>query len=257
MKKEQLKKNDDYITNRVLLVFGVTAVMLWGLAFLWKQYDYSYSYYSAISANNILLGVSVVGLVASLAWYFSSVRKGTFKKESVFNGAIAALFFAVLLFSLMLTKYDYTIARRLNYVILPAIAVLFLIYSTYQREFFVLCVTHSMLSLAIWIIAKGSGGAANASVALLATVAAFAVCAGAILLFSLSFKNKGKVKLGGFTFAVSSGKADKNLVYGVYAISAMLVALAYLLGAPWAYYILYAFVGFLVFSAVYFTVKLI
>ena len=85
--------------------------------------------------------VSRAGIAASAVWLVSDIKKDRLKKAAVLNGAMSFLFFFVLLCSLLLIKYNYIIAKRVLYIILPGIAILNLIYCSYQREFFSLCLT--------------------------------------------------------------------------------------------------------------------
>ncbi|MEA4920282.1 MAG: hypothetical protein VB078_05125 [Clostridiaceae bacterium] len=263
LKNEQIRKSDreaikrnseDYIANRVMVVFALAIVMLWGLTYLWNAYDVAGTFFAAIKANNILIGVSVLGLAGSIAWSVHDMKKGTFKKESFFNGVMFSFFFFVLTCSSLLIKYNYIIAKRVLYVLIPGIAILHLVYCSYQREFFSLAMTHSAIAYIIWIIAKTS----NPKLDLLMTVAGIVICGVALIAFFAAKKTKGRLKLGIINMKVFDSRdicpIKVSLIYG---LSAVLIAAAYILGAPYAYYILYAVIGFLAVSAVYFTVKLI
>lgn len=263
LKNEQIRKNDreaikrrneDYIANRVMVVFAVAIVMLWGLTYLWNAYDVAGTFFAAIKANNILIGVSTLGLAGSIMWSVYDMKKGTYKKESLFNGVMLSFFFLVLTCSAILIKYNYIIAKRVLYVLIPGIAILHLVYCSYQREFFALSMTHSAIAYIIWIIAKTY----NPRLDLLMTVAGLIVCGISLIVFFMAKKNNGILKLGAINFKIFDNRDICPIkVSVIYGLSAVLIAAAYILGAPYAYYILYAVIGFLAVSAVYFTVKLI
>ena len=142
--KDELRKQEDFIANRVMAVFAGAVVMLWGLAYLWRGYDVAATLLAAMKINNILIGVAAVGLIGSVIWWISEIKKGTNKARPVLSGSMFTLFFGTLLLSLLLIKFDHTSAKRVLYVVSPAAAILHLIYSTYQREFFSFCLTHQL-----------------------------------------------------------------------------------------------------------------
>lgn len=259
MKKEHIssKKDDvreDYLANRVMAVFVAAVVLLFGLSYLWNAYNVARTFFAALRINTILIWVSAAALAGSLVWLASDLKKGRVKTAAVFNGAMSTVFFAVLLGSLLLIRYNYSSAKRVLYVVIPAIAILHLIYCSYQREFFSLCLTHSAVSYAIWIIAKAS----DRKLALIAAVAAIAVCGVALLIYFAARKTDGVLHIGKLGLkAFDNAGVSAKAVVAVYGITAVLVAAAYILAAPVAYYILYAVAAFIAGAAVYFTVKLI
>lgn len=252
--KEELRKNEDHIANRVMVVFAAAILMLLGLSYLWRAYDVAATLLAAIRINRILIGVSALGLAASLGWWILSVHKGTYKKDSICNGAMFSCFFAVLLPSLMLIQYSASIAQRVLYVVIPGIAILHLVYSSYQREFFSFCVTHSLICYLMWIMARTY----NPSLELSALAAVLTICAAAFCLFLLASRKGGMLSLGGLHIRLTDNRDLRvSCVGAVYGGTALLALAAYFLGVPYAYYCLYALIGLVIGMAVYFTVKLI
>lgn len=258
MKRDNIKSrkdttHEDYLASRVMAVFAGVMVILAGLTYLWNAYDVGTTFFAALRANNILIWVSAAGLIGGLAWLVSDIKKDRLKSSAVLNGAMATVFCLTLLASLLLIKYNYIISKRVLYIALPAAAILHLVYCSYQREFFSLCVTHFSVILAVWMAARNPGRTAT-----LAVIAAIVICGAAVLIF-LSARNKGgSITVGKANIRVYDNKnlASKT-VFAVYGATALLAAAAYFLAAPYAYYILYALAAFLVIEAVYFTVRLI
>ncbi len=252
--KDDLRKQEDFVANRVMAVFSGAVVMLWGLAYLWRGYDVAATILTAMKVNTILIGVSAVGLAASLAWWISQIKAGTNKKNPVFTGSMFALFFGALLVSVLLIKYDYESAKRVLYVLIPGAAILHLVYSTYQREFFSFCLTHSLISYLLWIMAKTY----NPSLELAALGSILAICGVAVVFFLLASRNDGEGHFGPITIRLYDNKKIKTAHIAVlYGCTALLAVLAYMLGAPYAYYIMYTLIAVVVGAAVYYTVKLI
>lgn len=252
--KEDLRKQEDYIANRVMAVFSGAVVMLWGLAYLWRGYEVAGTLLAAMKANNILIGISAVGFAASLVWWFSQIKKGTNKNNPVLTGSMFALFFGALLVSATLIKFDHASAKRVLYVLIPGAAILHLVYSTYQREFFSFALTHSMICYLLWIMAKTY----NPSLELAALVAILVICVASIAFFMLAKCHDGEGHFGPVTIRLYDNKRlTTNHIVAIYGITGLLAVASYMLGAPYAYYILYALIGFVVGAAVYYTVKLI
>ncbi len=252
--KEDLRKQEDFVASRVMAVFSGAVVMLWGLAYLWRGYDVAATLLTAMKVNNILIGVSAVGFAASLVWWFMQIKKGTNKEHPVFTGSMFTLFFGALLVSVLLVKYDHDSAKRVLYVIIPGAAILHLVYSTYQREFFSFCLTHSTICYLLWVMAKTY----NPSLELAALGAILIICFSAVVFFLLAKRHDGEGHFGPITIRLYDNKKLKtSQAVMLYGATALLAVVAYLLGIPYAYYILYALVGLVVGAAVYYTVKLI
>ena len=252
--KDELRKQEDFIASRVMAVFSGAVLMLWGLAYLWRGYEVASTILTAIKVNNILIGVSAVGLVASFAWWITQVKAGTHKKQPVFTGSMFTLFFGALLFSVLLIKFNCESAKRVLYVLIPGAAILHLVYSTYQREFFSYCLTHSLISYLLWIMAKTY----NPGLEMAALGSILAICVVAVIFFLLAKRHDGEGHFGPITVRLYDNKKLPTApIVAIYGVTALLAVLAYVLGAPYAYYIMYAMVGSVVGAAVYYTVKLI
>ena len=256
LKREHIKKNEneDFVAARVMAVFTGAIVMLWGLTYLWRAYDVAGTFFAALKINNILIGVSGFGLLASVIWAVADIRCGRFNKEKVFNGVMIAVFFAVLLASALLTRYSYNVAKRVLYVTIPGCAILHLIYSSYQREFFFCCLNQFVVGCCIWVMARTY----SADMALGATVAAVAVCVLSSALFLAAGRRGGQVSFGGFKCRVYDEKNISVKAFCLlYLLTALLAVAAYLLGVPYAYYMLYGVIALVVAAAIYYTVRLI
>ncbi len=252
MKNNRDTSREDYMSNRVMAVFTAAIVMLLGLTYLWNAYDVGRTFFAAQRINNILIWVSAAGLIACIVWLSADPKRGRLR-NTILNGAMGSLFFLVLLGSLLLVRYNYMVARRVLYIIIPSIAILHLIYCSYQREFFVLCLTHSAILFGLWIMAR----TASDKLALLAAIVCLIICAAAVLVFLAASRAGGTLQLGRARLRVLDSDVSRTAAFAVYGVTALAVVAAYILGAPLAYYILYAMVALLVMAAIIFTVKLI
>lgn len=256
MKEKRVEKTQDTVTNRVLIFFGCTAVFLWAISYLSRAFDYQSSFRAACIAAVVLIFVGAAGCIAGLVWQNARVRSGR-AKNAAFSGNVLAWFGLVLaVSSAMMRFYSYTLAMRLLYVLLPVAAILYLIYYTYPREFFTICTTHAVLALCMWVLAKASDSG-DTRLRTIAFALAAVLCAAAFGLACVACKAGGVIKLGSHQVAVFGKKTSLLYLAAVYGVTLALFVAALLLGSPFAFYALYAIIGFIFVAAVYYTVRML
>lgn len=245
-------QNNDYITNKVLTVFTLCLVGVLGLMYLNGMLG---------SSSKVMLGIQIlsigkyVGLVIALIGAFLLYRERK-QKLDVSNKLICGrslIVVGILLFVMFLLLYRYAgSAFKAFYVILPAFAFMYLIYYSYQREFFVVaadCVIGA--GLAYLVNTVSFSGAKGYVLLALAVVLAISQ----IVLVQRVKKAGGKLTVKGqeqtFKF---SGNAYKMMMIGAAAL-AVVTAIGLFSGSVMAAVGLAA-VLFVV-SGVYYTVKLV
>lgn len=248
LKKNQKSKEnylrESCITNRVMLVFVTVAVALWGFSRLVSGMNYVSSYWTARTAAWVVLGVFVAGLAASLLWAWKNRGKAN-AEYKVLTPELLAGFCAAGVLGAWLILRNFAVAMQMLYVLLPVLAVLYLVYYTFQREFFLLCAASTLSMLAIW--SCGSGGLKK----ILLVLAALALDG---LLFYANLKCENGTFRG---IAVREAKGCAKLPMVAYPVLIALVLAAMILGNPVSVYLLYASAALLFCAAVYFTVKLL
>ncbi len=257
LKEKRVEKAQDTITNRVLIFFGCTAVFLWAISYLSSAFDYQVSYYAARIAAVVLIFVGAAGVVAGFVWQGARVRSGK-AQNAAFSGYTIAWFSLVLaLSSAMMRFYSYTLAMRLLYVLMPVAAILYLVYYTYPRAFFTVCTTHVSLAFLMWTLAKASGVSGSARIRCIAFALAALLCLVMLCLVWATRKTGGAIRLGRRSVAVFGKKTGTRYLAGLYTATLILFAAALFLGAPFAFYALYALAGFIFVAAVYYTVRML
>lgn len=248
--KKKDQQREDYLATRVMAVFVVAFVLLLGLSYLWNGYNSRLTIRYAIRANDMLTGVSAALLFAGVIWAIADKKRGRDISQTVINGGF--LIFAALtaLIASILTRFDADFAQKALYIIIPAAAILHLVYCSYQREFFMLCMTYIPSVACIWLIAKNS----NQRIVTYAAIFSLVFCAVALLAFFSSKKNGGYI---GKIRVLDNLSIKTSLVCLIYGALALLTLMAFFVGAPYAYYFVYALVTVFVLIAVFFTVKLI
>lgn len=248
MKKNQKSKDnylrESWITSRVMLVFVAVAVGLWGFNRLATGMDYASSYQNSVTAAKVVLALFAAGLVISLllAW-----KKRGSEELKVVTPDLTAGICAVGLVGSALLLNNFATAMQLLYVLLPALAVLYLVYYTFQREFFLICSASALSMLAMWNCGNAVGGAKRLLLAL-------AVAALDALLCWANLKSEDGLFRG---FRIREAGSCPKVAMVVYPVLALLVLAALILGAPVAFYLVYATAALLFAGAVWFTVKLL
>ena len=256
MKEKRVEKTQDTVTNRDLIFFGCTAVFLWAISYLSRAFDYQSSFRAARVAAVVLIFAGAAACIAGLAWQSARVRSGKAKNAALSGNVLAWFGLVLALSSAMMRFYSYTLAMRLLYVLMPVAAILYLIYYTYPREFFTVCTTHAALALCMWVLAKASDSG-DTRLRAIAFALAAVLCAAAFGVACLACKAGGAVKVGSRSFAVFGKKTGLRYPAIVYGATLALFVAALLLGSPFAFYALYAIIGFIFIAAVYYTVRML
>ena len=255
-KAQKVQKQQDIITNRVLIFFGFTAVFLWAISYLSRAFDYASSFQAANIAAVVLMVVGAAAVVAGLVWQSARIRSGA-ARDAALSGYVIAWFGLVLTLSCaMMMFYSYTLAMRLLYVLMPVSAVLYLIYYVYPREFFTVCLTHSSLAFLMWALAKTARGG-DPVICYASFGLAVLICAAALALAYKTRGTDGVLTMGSRRIAVFNKTTNIRYITAVYAVTLVLLVAALLLGAPLAFYALYAVLAFIAVSAVYYTVRML
>ncbi|HIU42884.1 MAG TPA: hypothetical protein IAB67_01145 [Candidatus Ventrousia excrementavium] len=256
-KAQKVQKAQDIITNRVLIFFGFTAIFLWVISYLNRAFDYPSSFQAANVAAVIMMVVGAAAVVAGLVWQRARVRSGK-AQDAALSGYVVVWFGLVLALSCaMMMFYSYTLAMRLLYVLMPVSAVLYLIYYVYPREFFTVCLTHASLAFLMWALAKTSDAGGDPVIRYGSFVLAVLVCAAALALAYKTRSTGGVLTLGSRQIAVFNKTTNIRYVTILYAATLVLLVAALLLGAPFAFYVLYADLAFIAVAAVYYTVRML
>lgn len=255
LKKEERKnkkQREDQVLNRVLWWFG-GAVALEFLLLILNRYYIGFETDGIQLARNLavfLKGLALVGLAAMGAaggwWWHRRKEKGpTLAPGGCFLAATA-----VCVCSLVPVLWP-AVGVQLLYIVVPAVAVLALIYYLYQREFFLVTVEGVLALFAMWgyrklIYSLPAGAYGICGVVAVATVTVLAVT-------YLAWKKGGEIK-GWKLFGKQTVGLPLVYVGGGITLAALLVAL--IGGATAAYIALFAVVAWLFAAAVFYTVRL-
>lgn len=243
MNEKSLKKKQgqDLATKRILAVFLVAALVLWGMSFLYDMMTYGSTFMQGQLINNALLAVSALAAVVLIVIYVTSKKRGTFHEERVLNSGFFALCALAVCASSFILAMDYYNGMHILYVALPVAAVLYLVYYVYERQFFSFCVSAAISIAAAYCCYV------NAWEKIPALVLAAALC---LTTMALALVKNGKAQE-----MVLGKQFDKRYVLAVHGIMVLLLAVAVLVGGKLALIIALAMGIYLLAAAVYYTIK--
>ena len=131
---------EEYITNKVLAVFSVCLLGVLVLMILERLLGYSNTWKTGVLVTRVLLGVGIVGAAASIimlgqehAGKRSSVRRIVCGRNMLIASIVAIVFLTAI-------NYYGTMPIKAMYVVLPVLAVYYLVYHSYAPEFFLIAV---------------------------------------------------------------------------------------------------------------------
>ena len=187
MSKQVTKKAEEQISNRVLTMFILGAVVLWALNYIYKLIDVPVTHDTGYLAATIVLIVSCFGIVAGVVWYALSRKSGKARLDKVINGLSLSGFFAVLAVCSLLLLYNYVLGMKLIYVFIPAVVIFYLVYNVYQRVFFWLLLTEGIITAIVYFISNSY----DLTFKLVSAVAVIIVSLFCVLLCTKINKGKG------------------------------------------------------------------
>lgn len=150
-------RRSDYITNKVLLVFSGCLLGVLGLMFLNNVLGYSLYWQIGLTAIQILRVVGIVFAVIGLIIMLVERKRGIDKSYRVLKGSTLLVFGIALAVVFSIVGYNAVSGIHFLYVALPAYAFAYLIYHSYQPEFFMIAMDCAAAAGAIAISQTATG----------------------------------------------------------------------------------------------------
>lgn len=253
--KKPIISEEEYTTNKVLTVFSVCLLGVLVLMILQRLLNYGSTWATGMVVTKVLLGVGVLGVIWSL-FLFAQEKSGKRSgKNRIVCGRNALLVSLVMIVIMAAILYIGPAPIKALYVLLPVLAVYYLVYHSYQREFFVIAADCGAAVALMWLAHRAQATTHFTSVAYVA-LAVMAVIAVVQIIVSCKLRAaKGKVKRGGK--AVETGLSRNAYTMLIVTPIVMTVLTAAAVFAP-AYTLIAmgAAAAYLFVTAVYYTVKL-
>ena len=253
------ERQEDAALNRALLWIA-GAVILEGLLMLVDRYYINF--YTDELSINIAMAISwvvrvgtVLALVvaaAGAAWRFKAKKS---EKPTLLPSVVALAGLAVAVFCGVIWVF-YAYGVTLLYVLIPAVAVLALVYYLYQRECFLAVGLTALGIFGVWLLRKGRAGPyAGLIQAYLAVLALLSLVLLAALIW---LHGKGGVwTRGERQVRLLRKKANYPILYVTCVVMAAAFVAALVLGNALTYYLIFALIAWAFILVVYYTVQLL
>ena len=242
---------EEYTTNKVLAVFSVCLLGVLVLMILERLLGYSNTWKTGVLVTRVLLGVGIVGAAASIimlgqehAGKRSSVRRIVCGRNMLIASIVAIVFLTAI-------NYYGTMPIKAMYVVLPVLAVYYLVYHSYAPEFFLIAVDTGVGVAAMLVIHRAL---VSANHTWMSTVAAAGTAVLALITASLRRK-KGKFTFRGRKIDTQFSK-NAYLMLTITPIVMVALTAVVVLAASHVMIALGAAAAYLFITAVYYTVKL-
>ena len=254
MSKKTTNKAEEQISNRVLTMFTLGAVLLWALSYLYNMIDIASTQQTGYLITRILLVLSCIGVIVGIVWFWVSKKNGNPRLDKVINGPSIVCLFSVLTISTLFLLYDYILGMKLIYIFIPSIVILYLVFNVYQRIFFWLLLSEALITLIVYFISNSY----NLTFKIISALVIVLISLLCVLLSVKINKGKGILFIGKSRVPVleKNTVVDLKSVSIIYASSALLAIISAFLPMAIVFYVPYVFIGFLVCSSIYFTIRL-
>ena len=252
------KKQEDIALTRALIWFGAAMVLEFLLLLVNKYYVNftadSASIDLALAMGTVVKVTTVLGLAGAVVCGFFGWKKAKADKALPFLWLVLTVATLALGVGSGLIVLFYRAAVELLYILIPAAAVLALVYYLYQKEFFFSACSVGVGLLGLWLVRKNNG--THDLLVTLYTVAG-AVLLLVILLLVLKLKKEHGVltiKETPFTILPKQSNYLPMILSSIIGLAALAAGL--LLGGTVAFYLLFALLAWLFVLLVYYTVKM-
>lgn len=252
------KKQEDIALTRALIWFGAAMVLEFLLLLVNKYYVNftadSASINLALAMGTVVKVTTVFGLAAAVVCGFFGWKKAKADKVLPFLWLVLTVSALALGVGSGLIVLFYRAAVELLYILVPAAAVLALVYYLYQKEFFFSACSMGVGLLGLWLVRKNSG-THDLLVALYAVAGEVVLLAILLLLMKLK-KNGGVLTLKDKQFPILSKQSSYLPMFLSCLLGVLALIAGLLLGGTVAFYLLFVLLAWLFVLLVYYTVKM-
>lgn len=258
-RQSSANREKDYLTNKLLMVFTIAFIMILGLMIVGRMMRRVDTFLLAWNATKVIAATFAVLALVGVGIAIYSKKRGINTQYSLFSGiniAVVSAFIAVCSGGLSLV-FDPSFLPVL-YVFIPAVAVTYIVFHSYQREYLAVWSISAFGAIGIWIIGSALSGGYGHSHAMLFLWAFSVILALALVITVLLQMSGGIIKLGAKRrLRVFDAGMRYGIVYLSYAVVIGILAAVVFTAGALTYQLVFALVGYIVLAGIYYTIKLI
>ena len=254
-KKEPQNRAKDYVTNKLLCVFTLAFIMIIALMnvnnMMRRTDTFVAVFHSIGTVAWCMLGVTLLFTVIAIVRHVHR-KDDRYRLLSAKNLAVVLGFITLCTGALALAFNETTL--RLLYIFIPAVTILYIIFYSYARDFFVLATVSGFGAIGLWMMGTALSGGAGAS-RLWLIIGLMLAAIAIITVLTIVIQANGGALFRSGKFRVCTGGAHYALLYSTYAALLALTALTWFLAGAMMYYFVIALLVWLVAVGIYYTLK--
>ena len=244
---------EEYTTNKVLTVFSVCLLGVLVLMILQRLLNYGSTFMIGLIVTRILLAIGIIGVVGGLVM-LGMERTGR-RNGTRYVVALAILASVVMTVCMSAISYIGIAPIKALYVILPVLAVFYLVYHSYSTEFFVITVDCGAALGMMWLVHRALVSSNFTWMAYAVLVAAAVLTVVQIAVVNSVRGRQGKAKNTGKK-AEARFSSNAFLMMTVTPILMTVLTAVVLFAPAHMLVVMGAAAAYLFVTAVYYTVKL-
>lgn len=253
-KQNEAVSRNDFITNKIMVVFVLAFAMSVALMLINRGLDNAETFIGTYYAVYVLGFAGVAGVILGVVKEIMDWRHGRDLSRKIVTGHGIAICAAVLAVSAFLILFGgYSSAIRFLYIAVPSLAVLYLIYMIYQREFCALATFGVLIALYFWRFAQYYKGSVRF---LAAQCALLLICLAAAALLFLLQRGDGTLKLGKRKLRLLEMDAEYAASYIFVALFVVILAAAFFVPNAAMIYLAFSTLAVIFIMAVYYAVRM-
>lgn len=255
-KAAQRQQQEDIALSRAMQWFGAAMVLELVLLLINRYFvDFPVDQVQvALALEKVLMAVAVLGIVGGVVCAVLAWKKISSGQAYPFHTVLGGMWLISLGFSSGLVVRFGDSAMRLLYVLVPAGAVLALVYYLYQKEFFFSACGVGAGLLGLWLVRKNVG-THDRLVGLYMILGVLFLLGLAALVLYLK-KSDGVIRIGGKEAVVLPKQSNFAVVIASALVSLLVMIAGWILGSMVAFYLMFVLAAWLFLLLVYYTVKL-
>lgn len=246
--------HNDFITNKIMVVIITALLFTFLLMMINRGLGSSGTFMVAYYSIYVICALGVLGLAFGLCKSFVDVKKGRDVSSQLLTGHGIALCSLIAAASMLLLLFtDYNASLRLLYIVIPSLAVLYLIFMIYQREYFALAALGGLIALYFWRFARYYRGSVR-FVVLQAVLLLVCLCMGAALF--LLKRGDGTLTIGRHRVRILKTDAEYRATFVFLALYVLLLIAAFFIPNFAILYLAYTTLALVFVMAVYYAVRM-